>query len=110
VGLWKAFLILKKEGRTPVNNFVGSSSSSDTKNDELKTVNASASRDTLRMITVSEEILGFGSHGTVVYKGGFEGRPVAVKRLLLDFYDVAETEVNLLRDSDPHPNVCRQFI
>lgn len=65
---------------------------------------------TLRSITVSDEVLGFGSHGTVVYKGGFEGRKVAVKRLLLDFYDVAETEVTLLRDSDHHPNVIRYFM
>lgn len=74
--------------------------------------------DVPRTITVTQDILGFyflliagfGSHGTVVFKGRFEGRDVAVKRLLVDFFDVAETEVNLLRDSDHHPNVIRYFM
>jgi serine/threonine-protein kinase/endoribonuclease IRE1 len=52
---------------------------------------------------------GYGSQGTVVYKGQFDGRQVAVKRLLLDFYDVALKEVKLLQESDDHPNVVRYF-
>ncbi|ORZ00515.1 kinase-like domain-containing protein, partial [Syncephalastrum racemosum] len=52
---------------------------------------------------------GYGSHGTVVYKGEFDGRAVAVKRLLIDFYDVAYHEVKLLQESDDHPNVVRYF-
>lgn len=62
-----------------------------------------------KMIHVTPQILGYGSHGTVVYKGSFQGRECAVKRLLLDFYDVADHEVNLLRESDDHPNVIRYF-
>ncbi|KAJ3030020.1 UNVERIFIED_CONTAM: bifunctional endoribonuclease/protein kinase ire1 [Siphonaria sp. JEL0065] len=64
---------------------------------------------TLRTMTVSDQILGHGSHGTMVFKGTFEGRPVAIKRLLLDFYDVAHHEVKILRDSDQHQNVIRYF-
>ncbi|KAH3661377.1 hypothetical protein OGAPHI_006784 [Ogataea philodendri] len=60
-------------------------------------------------MTISNEILGYGSHGTVVFKGNFENRPVAVKRMLLDFYDVASHEINLLQESDDHPNVVRYF-
>ncbi|KAI9305971.1 kinase-like domain-containing protein, partial [Cunninghamella echinulata] len=52
---------------------------------------------------------GYGSHGTVVYKGTFDGRAVAVKRLLIDFYDIAVQEVKLLQESDDHPNVVRYF-
>ncbi|KAI8807418.1 kinase-like domain-containing protein, partial [Cladochytrium replicatum] len=52
---------------------------------------------------------GYGSHGTVVFKGTFEGRDVAVKRLLLDFYEVASHEVQVLQESDDHPNVVRYF-
>ncbi|KAJ3267417.1 bifunctional endoribonuclease/protein kinase ire1 [Borealophlyctis nickersoniae] len=63
----------------------------------------------LRALTVSDEIIGYGSHGTVVYKGTFEGRDVAIKRLLLDFYDVADHEVKILQDSDDHPNVVRYY-
>ncbi|ORY49159.1 hypothetical protein BCR33DRAFT_753224 [Rhizoclosmatium globosum] len=46
-------------------------------------------------MTVSDQILGHGSHGTM--------------RLLLDFYDVAHHEVKILRDSDQHQNVIRYF-
>lgn len=60
-------------------------------------------------LEILDEVLGYGSHGTVVYKGTFENRPVAVKRMLLDFYDVASHEVTLLQESDDHPNVVRYF-
>lgn len=62
-----------------------------------------------RSIKVSDTILGVGSHGTVVYSGSFEGRRVAVKRLLREFYDLADSEVKLLQESDSHPNVVRYF-
>lgn len=60
-------------------------------------------------LIISDKILGYGSHGTVVFQGSFENRPVAVKRMLLDFYDVANHEVRLLQESDDHPNVIRYF-
>ncbi|KAI7907214.1 uncharacterized protein BX663DRAFT_495206 [Cokeromyces recurvatus] len=62
-----------------------------------------------QVLEISDTVLGYGSHGTVVYKGKFDGREVAVKRLLLDFYDVALKEVKLLQESDDHPNVVRYF-
>lgn len=45
----------------------------------------------------------------MVYKGTFQGRSVAVKRLLQDFVTVASREVALLQESDDHPNVIRYF-
>ncbi|KAF9653686.1 hypothetical protein BDM02DRAFT_1648160 [Thelephora ganbajun] len=60
-------------------------------------------------LIVSEEILGFGSHGTVVFKGSLQGRAVAVKRLLQDFVTLATREVSILEESDDHPNVIRYF-
>lgn len=57
----------------------------------------------------TDTILGFGSHGTMVYRGSFGGREVAVKRMLLEFYEIASHEVGLLQESDDHPNVIRYF-
>lgn len=60
-------------------------------------------------LTVTEEPLGYGSQGTVVFKGIFEGREVAVKRMSLYFYDLASQEVTVLQESDDHPNVVRYY-
>ncbi|EEB09250.1 IRE protein kinase Ire1 [Schizosaccharomyces japonicus yFS275] len=60
-------------------------------------------------LEVSSEILGYGSHGTIVFRGQYEGRSVAVKRVLLDFYDIATREVTLLQKADFHPNVVRYY-
>lgn len=48
--------------------------------------------------------LGIGSNGTTVYAGTFDGRDVAVKRMLVQFYEIASHETRLLRESDDHPN------
>lgn len=58
-------------------------------------------------LVVTDTVLGFGSHGTVVYEGSFQGRAVAVKRLLQDFVTLASREVSILQESDDHPNVIR---
>uniref|UniRef100_A0A7N6BC57 Serine/threonine-protein kinase/endoribonuclease IRE1 n=1 Tax=Anabas testudineus TaxID=64144 RepID=A0A7N6BC57_ANATE len=57
----------------------------------------------------SSEVLGRGSAGTFVFRGEFDGRNVAVKRILPECVEVAEREVQLLRESDTHPNVIRYF-
>ncbi|XP_051171210.1 serine/threonine-protein kinase/endoribonuclease IRE2 [Leptopilina boulardi] len=57
----------------------------------------------------TSEVLGKGCEGTFVYKGEFDGRPVAVKRLLPDCFTFADREVALLRESDAHANVVRYF-
>ena len=54
-------------------------------------------------------ILGHGSHGTVVYTGTLHGRAVAVKRVLLEYVQVAEKEMDLLIASDRHPAIVRYF-
>lgn len=58
---------------------------------------------------ISDEVLGYGSSGTVVFRGTFQGRAVAVKRLLRDFVDMASKEVSLLQSADNHPNVIRYY-
>ncbi|KAK8869908.1 hypothetical protein IAR55_000476 [Kwoniella newhampshirensis] len=65
--------------------------------------------DDKERLAISDTIIGFGSHGTVVLKGTWGGRPVAVKRLLSDFTRLASQEVKLLQASDDHPNVIRYY-
>lgn len=48
------------------------------------------------LIVNCEDILGYGSHGTVVYKGFLHGRPLAVKRMLSQFVRSAERWVLIL--------------
>ncbi|KAK5991764.1 Serine/threonine-protein kinase [Cladobotryum mycophilum] len=61
-------------------------------------------------IEVNTEVeLGMGSNGTVVFAGKFDGRDVAVKRMTIQFYDIATRETRLLRESDDHPNVIRYY-
>lgn len=62
-----------------------------------------------RLKVFTTDVLGHGSHGTLVYRGSFDGRDVAVKRMLVEFYDIASHEVGLLQESDDHNNVIRYY-
>lgn len=57
----------------------------------------------------SNQVLGKGCEGTFVFRGTFEKRNVAVKRLLPECFTLADREVSLLRESDAHENVVRYF-
>ncbi|MBN3274169.1 ERN1 endoribonuclease, partial [Polyodon spathula] len=56
-----------------------------------------------------KDVLGHGAEGTFVFRGRFDDRNVAVKRILPECFDFADREVQLLRESDEHPNVIRYF-
>ncbi|KAJ6653925.1 hypothetical protein lerEdw1_007683 [Lerista edwardsae] len=56
-----------------------------------------------------KDVLGRGAGGTCVFRGHFDGRRVAVKRLLPECVRLVDREVCLLRQSDEHPNVVRYF-
>ena len=43
----------------------------------------------------------------VSLRGRFDNRDVAVKRVLAACFSIADREVELLRESDEHPNVIR---
>ena len=58
----------------------------------------------------TEDLIGTGSNGTMVFKGNFDGREVAVKRMLIQFFDIASQETKLLRESDDHPNGTLFFL
>jgi len=70
----------------------------------------SSHNDQQGIISVTDEILGYGGHGTVVYKGKLDGRLVAVKRMLKAYHASADREISLLIESDGHPNVVRYFL
>ncbi|GIZ01032.1 hypothetical protein CEXT_175801 [Caerostris extrusa] len=55
------------------------------------------------------DVLGHGCYGTFVYKGMFENRHVAVKRVLPECFSIANREVDMLQESDKHPNVIRYY-
>lgn len=60
-------------------------------------------------LRVGPKIIGYGSGGTVVFAGELDGRPIAVKRLLRQFVELARKEIGALIISDEHPNVVRCF-
>ncbi|CAI0381626.1 unnamed protein product [Linum tenue] len=61
-----------------------------------------------RLLVSSKEIAK-GSNGTVVLEGVYDGRPVAVKRLVQTHHDVAIKEIQNLIASDQHPNIVRWY-
>ena len=61
------------------------------------------------LVIHTDRIIGQGSCGTIVFEGSFEGRDVAVKRMLSQYYELALQEVSFLQQSDDHPNVVRYF-
>ncbi|XP_046660602.1 serine/threonine-protein kinase/endoribonuclease IRE1 [Homalodisca vitripennis] len=62
-----------------------------------------------KIVFDTASVLGKGCEGTFVFRGQFEERAVAVKRLLPECFTVADREVSLLRESDAHANVVRYF-
>ncbi|XP_073416408.1 serine/threonine-protein kinase/endoribonuclease IRE2 [Dendrobates tinctorius] len=68
--------------------------------------------DEIEVVKISffpKEVLGRGAGGTFVFRGRFDGRSVAVKRILPESFMLADREVQLLRESDEHPNVIRYY-
>ncbi|PKI85731.1 non-specific serine/threonine protein kinase [Malassezia vespertilionis] len=78
-------------------------------NTELPANTLLNANDNPTSLQLSSEVLGYGSSGTVVFRGEFQGRAVAVKRLLRDFVQIASKEVSLLQSADNHPNVIRHY-
>lgn len=44
-----------------------------------------------------------------LYRGKFDGREAAVKRVITELVSFVDREIDLLRESDRHPNVIRYF-
>lgn len=85
------------------------SKSSLSKENSKKTMKNEDGSVQIGKLKVTQNVLGHGSSGTIVYEGYFEGRKVAVKRLLSAFYNVAQQEISLLLETDRHPNLVSYF-
>lgn len=64
---------------------------------------------TIGKLFVSNTEIAKGSNGTIVLEGVYEGRSVAVKRLVKAHHDVAFKEIQNLIASDRHPNIVRWY-
>lgn len=60
-------------------------------------------------LLVSNTEIAKGSNGTIVLEGIYDGRPVAVKRLIQTHHEVALKEIQNLIASDQHPNIVRWY-
>lgn len=91
--------------------YCGSAGGTGTEGDGRRERRLSDGSTQIGNLVISPRVLGHGSstHGTVVFAGTFGGRRVAVKRVLAQFNEIAEREVEALIRSDEHPNVLRCF-
>ncbi|KAM2190894.1 hypothetical protein TB1_026140 [Malus domestica] len=60
-------------------------------------------------LVISSTEISKGSSGTIVLEGVYEGRFVAVKRLVLAHHEMAFKEIQNLIASDRHPNIVRWY-
>ncbi|KAK1322026.1 Serine/threonine-protein kinase/endoribonuclease IRE1a [Acorus calamus] len=60
-------------------------------------------------LVVSNKEIAKGSNGTIVLEGSYDGRRVAVKRLVRTHHDIAYKEIQNLIASDHHPNIVRWY-
>lgn len=80
-----------------------------TLSDLNKLVDGGANGRRIGKLFVSNTEIAKGSNGTVVLEGVYEGRLVAVKRLVRTHHDVAWKEIQNLIASDRHPNIVRWY-
>ena len=53
--------------------------------------------------------LGTGSNHTRVYRGKFQRRPIAIKRVVRDLKKVVDREISIMLQTDQHPNILKYF-
>ncbi|KAL5730892.1 non-specific serine/threonine protein kinase [Ranunculus cassubicifolius] len=72
-------------------------------------IDANASGRRIGKLFISNTEIAKGSNGTIVMEGIYDGRAVAVKRLVQAHHDVAYKEIQNLIASDRHPNIVRWY-
>ena len=58
---------------------------------------------------LTETQLGTGSFGTVVFEGRFNGRKVAIKRVVREFFTLAQHEIDIFGLTEEYPNLVRYY-
>ncbi|XP_076952758.1 serine/threonine-protein kinase/endoribonuclease IRE1a-like isoform X2 [Bidens hawaiensis] len=64
---------------------------------------------TIGKLFVSSKEIAKGSNKKIVFEGRYEGRKVAVKRVVIGHHEVAFKEIQNLIASDQHPNIVRWY-
>ncbi|KAL0440472.1 UNVERIFIED_CONTAM: Serine/threonine-protein kinase/endoribonuclease IRE1b [Sesamum latifolium] len=82
--------------------------SEDTKLQNITPKRRKEGRKIGKLIVTNKEIAK-GSNGTIVLEGNYDGRSVAVKRLVRTHHNVAVKEIQNLIASDQHPNIVRWY-
>ena len=57
----------------------------------------------------AENSLGDGSYGTIVYRGRFGQREIAIKRVMKTVSKEVEREISIMMKIDRHPNILKYF-
>ncbi|XP_078448444.1 serine/threonine-protein kinase/endoribonuclease IRE1a-like [Wolffia australiana] len=100
----------KKKGRKSGNNNISLPSEKNIATNDLKQdIDDSSEGRRIGKLLLRNIEIAKGSNGTVVLEGIYDGREVAVKRLVRAHHDVAFKEIQNLRASDQHPNIVRWF-
>ncbi|XP_048139631.1 serine/threonine-protein kinase/endoribonuclease IRE1a-like [Rhodamnia argentea] len=77
--------------------------------DPKKSVGGGTPGRRIGKLFVSNTEIAKGSSGTIVLEGFYEGRSVAVKRLVRAQHHIASQEIQSLRASDGDPNIVRLY-
>ena len=77
--------------------------------EELPEVEKRTFKDIFEHFDDEENSLGNGSQGTRVYRGMFQRRPIAIKRVMKTVSKVVEQEISIMLKINRHPNILQYF-
>ena len=77
--------------------------------EELPKVYVGTFKEIFKHFNDAENSLGTGSYGTIVYRGKFGEREIAIKRVLKSVSSAVEREISIMMKIDRHPNILKYF-
>ena len=77
--------------------------------EELPKIEQRPFREIFEHYNDRETSLGTGSNHTRVYKGMFQRRPIAIKRVVRDLAKIVDREISIMLQTDRHPNILKYF-